>query len=124
MLPKSDYLDILGRQPDITFFYHDRQILYTISHNDGGYLVALAEEDYENKTERFILVQYAEDTFKLLQLGGITPREFFAHPDNKVHNVLIEYSENGESVLALGLPYKDNSTIPDEYLPAEDARWK
>lgn len=123
MLPKSDYLEILERQPDTTFFYHDRPVLYTISHNGVGYLVALAEEDYESRTERFMLVQYAEDAFNLLELGGISPREFFVHPDNIVHNVLIEYLENGETVLALGLPYQDNSTIPDGYLPTIDARW-
>lgn len=86
-------------------------------------MVALVEEDYEGKTERFLLVQYSETIFSLLEHGVISPREFFVHPDNHVHNVLIEYLENGESVLALGLPYKDNSAIPDGYLPTVDAHW-
>lgn len=124
MLPKSDYLEILMQQPDVTFFYHDRPVLYTISYNEEGYMVALVEEDYEGRTERFLLVQYSEETFSRLERGGISPREFFVHPDNHVHNVLIEYLDNGETVLALGLPYQDNSTIPDGYLPTVDAHWK
>ena len=87
-------------------------------------MIALVEEDYEGKTERFLLVQYSESIFNLLEHGVISPREFFVHPDNIAHNVLIEYLENGESVLALGLPYNDNSTIPDGYLPTVDAHWK
>jgi hypothetical protein len=123
MLPKSDYLELLACQPEFTFFYHDRPVLYAIIHNGEEYLVALAEEDYENKTERFLLVHYTESTFNLVQLGRITPREFFVHPDNIVHHVLIEYSESGESILALGEPYGDNTTIPDGYLPTVDAVW-
>jgi hypothetical protein len=123
MLPKSDYLQLLEREPEITFFYHDRPVLYTICHNGENYLVSFTEEDIEKQTERYLLVQYSESTFNLLQQGEITFRQFFIHPKNNVHNVLLEYSNEKGLTLALSEPYDENSDIPDEYLPSPDARW-
>lgn len=124
MLPKSDYLKLLELEPEVTYFYHDRPILYTVSQDGENYMVSLAEEADEGKhTERFLLIQYPPETFNMLQQGSITIRGFFTHVSNSVHNVLIEYAGNDEPALALGVPYDDNSTIPDEYLPTVDAPW-
>lgn len=120
---KSDYLKLLELDPEVTYFYHDQPILYTVSHVGDDYMVALAEENEKEQTQRFLLIQYPPETFNMLQKGSITIREFFTHPSNSVHNVLVEYDENDGPSLALGVPYEDNSTIPDEYLPTVDAPW-
>lgn len=125
MLTKTDYLELLLKhpKPEETLFFFDRPILYTTQHNGANYLVSLADEDEVKQTESFLLVEYPEETYALLQGKQITPREFFTHPDNTVHLALIEYGPQGSLTLLSGEPYRDNQTIPDEYLPTPDAKW-
>lgn len=125
MLPKSDYLKLLELEPDVTFFYHDRPVFYTITDDGDNYMVTLAEEAVEGNPdiERFLIIHYPPEIFDLLQQGRLTIRNFFTHFSNTVHNALVEYDDDGEPVLVLGFPYDDNSAIPDEYLPTEDAPW-
>jgi hypothetical protein len=70
-----------------------------------------------------LLVEYTDTLHDLLFARQITPREFFIHPSNTVHNVLIEYPQNDEPRILSGEQYEDNATIPDEYLPTADAQW-
>lgn len=123
MLTKSDYLKLLLKKAGTIFFYHDRPVLYTIEHKKKKYLIALADEHKENQSETFILVNYTDATYTLMQDTHMTPREYFTRPDNLVHLAVIEYKESGP-VITYGEQYADNTTIPDAYLPTEDARWK
>lgn len=124
MLTNKDCLEILhaNPKPEDTFFYYDRPILYTLTHNDNRYMVSLLDEDEDKQIDSFLLVGYSEATYALLKGKHITPKEFFTHPDNTVHHALIEYTEY-EPVILLANQYEDNQTIPDEYLPTPDAKW-
>lgn len=86
-------------------------------------MISLAEEDEDKQTETFLVVRYLEPTYSFLVQGLITPREFFTHPYNTVSHVLIEYTEGTPTIL-LADKYEDNRSIPDAYLPTEDALWK
>lgn len=121
MLTNSDYLQIILQEPEITFFYHDRPILYTKHHNEKPYMIFLVEED--SQSDRFLAVEYTEPTYVLLNGGHITLREFVIHPNHTVHNVRIEYPQNDEPRVLLGEPFEDNNTIPDADLPSKDATW-
>jgi hypothetical protein len=121
MLTESDYLELLQKEPEEVFFYYDRPILYRASHQGNDYLISLLDD--EGQTDRFLVVQYSEPIYSLLQESRIIPREFFIHSDNAVHEVLIGYSEDRKPALLLGTQYEDNLTIPDDYLPTVEARW-
>lgn len=123
MLTDPEYLELLLKEPEQTFFYHDRPVLYTVSHHGESYLIALAEEDDEKQTESFLLIQHSEDTYALLKGSLITPREFFTHPNNTAHLAVIGYTEDRPTLIS-GKQYADTSSIPTDYLPTEDARWK
>lgn len=111
-------------EPDLTFFYHDRPVLYTVQRNTEKYLISLSDEDNEKQSETFLLVKFADATFALLEEKLLTPKEFFTHPDNTVYLATIEYTEHNGKVITQGEQYADNTTIPDAYLPTADARWK
>lgn len=125
MLTKTDYLELILKplKPEETLFFFDRPVLYTTQHNGANYLVSLADEDETKQTEAFILVEYPDAIYELLEEKRITPREFFTHPDNTVHLAHIEYRKNTRPRLLSGEIYTDNLTIPDEYLPTPDAKW-
>lgn len=122
MLTNTDYLDLLLKKTETTFFYHDRPVLYIIEHNKEKYLIALAEEDLVKQTETFIVLKYSAATYALMQDENTTPREQYLHPENTVHLVVMEYRHSGPVVIS-GEQYKDKTTIPDEYLPTADAKW-
>jgi hypothetical protein len=121
MLTNTDYLQLILKDPEVTFFYHDQPILYTNTHKDKTYMVFLVDTD--NLTDRFLVVEYAEVTYDLLNAKEVSLREFVIHANNTVHSVLIEYPQNDEPRILHAEPYEDNSTIPDEDLPTKDALW-
>lgn len=122
MLTKTDYLKLVLKDPEITFFYHDRPMLYTITYQGKTYMVFLVEE--EINIDRYLVVEYIAPIYALLNGGYITLRNFVTHPNHTVHEVLLEYPANAEPRILLGEQYANNLTIPDAYLPTPDATWQ
>ena len=123
MLNTNVLLDILTKYPEQEniYFYHDRPVLYTVMHDGKNYLVSLAEENEEGRTESFLIVEYPAITFTLLESGLLSPRAFFMHPYHAVRLVVLGYTDR-PWILSSEL-YTDNITIPDEYLPTVEAKW-
>src|SRR6478609_4208982 len=125
MLTNSDQLKVLEIEPAVTYFYEETRFFYTVSHDDDNYMVALAEANVEGNpdVDRFLIIHYPPEIFDLLQQADINIRKFFKHPSNSVHNVLVEYDEEDEPHVVLGVLYDDNSAIPNKYLPTADIPW-
>jgi hypothetical protein len=123
MLNTNTLLEILTKYPEQKdiYFYHDGPVLYSVTHDGKNYLISLAEENGEGLTESYLVVEYPEITFNLLESGLLSPREFFMHPYHTVRLAVLGYTDR-PWVLSAEL-YTDNTTIPDDYLPTRDARW-
>lgn len=123
MLANDETIELIRTQPDVTYFFYDQPILYSVFYKGNHYMISLVEDHVRSMTERFLIVQYSEMTKGLLEQKLLTPREFFTYPENHYTDVLVCYSADNPPVVAHFKTYDSPSDISDRDLPMEEARW-
>ncbi|QSN49779.1 DUF6575 domain-containing protein [Mycobacteroides abscessus] len=102
---------------DETFVYYDGPKLFTAAAPSGvRFLCEWAEET--DTYDRWLCTRISDQRRELLRAGATTIRDIFTHPEFELY-VVTEYCDSSSRT---EVEQKGPETVPDQWLPADDAR--